>query len=216
MGDAPCPWEISEGRAGYVAVIDHEPGSGGLLDEKLGRALSRDTGEPAYVLLLGDDDPRVQAFVRGEYAGDVSARPDDVAAQLGCSLPFLSGSTVPVDLTPRKAPEAAQGELKIAGRTAAQWAYAMKHDRHWSVLLDETGAAGVRQVIASLDHPEPTVRQVACQLIEALGLDRLGSRTEAVISRLQHLADHEPDQRPRAAAQQAIRELAERVVPGFD
>lgn len=198
--------DVVGGEAGYVAVVERSPGSEGVGDEDLAVALSRGAERPAYVLWLDDDNPRVQAFVDGEYAGEVVAWPDDVAAQLGCEVPGLDPASGPVDLTPREPPTVDPGEPTVARLTLAQWRFQMALGSDWAVLLDGRDPT---EVAAALDHDDAAIRALGCRLVEAMGPFGLGDLAPAVVRRLRELADGDPDGEVRAAARRAHEDLTD-------
>jgi hypothetical protein len=74
-----CPWVLVEGSRGYVAIIEEEPGSHGVKDEALAKALSKTTKKLAFIVTLDDDysPSRVDAFARGKSKGKVKATASD-------------------------------------------------------------------------------------------------------------------------------------------
>jgi hypothetical protein len=207
--DDPCRWKLLDGEAKHMAIVETEPGSECCGDDKLAAALSRSTEAPAYVLWLNHDSPRVQAFERGKYAGEIVARPDDVASQLGCKIAGVKyDQAATVDLTPSKAPVAQPGELTIGLQTIAQWRYQMKFTE-WSAMLDGASEATVREVIAALGHADAETRRVACKLAGALGVAGLGKNLIACCGRLRALAELDPDDHVRACAREVLVYLLE-------
>lgn len=178
--DAERTLEVRVGTSDYVAIIEYAPGSECSGEEELARTLS--TIKPAYVLWLNEESPRVQAFEHGAYAGDVRAWPDAVARHVGCSFPQMtSDGAERVDLTPRKAPVAAPGELTVGQWTIAQWKHVMTQPE-WSVLLDGASEETAANALAALTHADPQVRAVACKLVEVIGVRGYRDRASHVVA----------------------------------
>lgn len=213
--DEPCRWEIVEGNAGYVAVVEWEPGSECAGDDDLAMALSRGAQKPAYVLWADVDLPRVQAFVDGAYVGDVKAWPDRVAGHLGCRVRGLdeeeADGELLVDLTPVMFPTRQPGERTIAGWTLAQLTHMIESGSDWHVMLEGSGEENAGQAIAALDDPDAAVRKIACELVYGLGVFELGRRAAEAVERLFVLSCDDPDEGVRAAAQEAHEELADHL-----
>jgi hypothetical protein len=210
--DGPAPWHIVDGDSGHLAVIEPEPGSECAGDEDLAAALSRATSSPVYVLWPDLDSPRAQAFIGGRYAGEVVAWPDSVAAHLGCRIPGMDvASDGPVDLTPEKLPDARPGERKIAGLTVAQWAHEMRTEPGWDVMLEGAGDERVREAVDALEDADGSVRLIACNLVEAFGVDGLGAHAKHALALLEKHAGSDPDESVRRAARDAYDDLRDRI-----
>ncbi len=204
--------EVAEGKAGYVAIIEYEPGSECTGDEKLAKTLSTGAKKPAYVLWLNDESPRVQAFAKGVYQGEVSAYPDTVARQLGCSFPTMLKGRNKADLTARKSPKAKQGELTIGGFTIAQWKHEMKYDGDWSVLLDGASEQTAAAALEALAHEDWDVREVACRLVDVMSIYGYpDDKASDALARLRAVATSDSHKKVRTAAQKAAHELAEAI-----
>jgi hypothetical protein len=155
-------------------------------------------------------------LANGTYVGDISAWPDSVARQLGCTFPQISGDDGIVDLTPHKTPDATPGEPTIGRWTIRQWLHMVAHDSDWSILLDGAGQDTATTVIARLADPAPAVRTLACRMLDAIGYIGdskfgLGSLAGATLDRLRALAADDPDAGVRAAARKTADSLAESI-----
>jgi hypothetical protein len=212
--DLADDWEVVRGTKDHDAIIEYEPGSECAGDEDLAKAVSRKAKHPAYVLWCNEEYPRVQAFANGTYAGDVKAWPDHVARQLGCTFPTMDGGRGTVDLTPHKAPDAKAGEQTIGRWTVRQWQHMIEHDSDWSILLDGAGEDAAKEVLAILDDKKAAVREVACNLLRAIGYIGdcefgLGTLAPSTLERLRGLAARDPDAKVRAAAKKTADDLSE-------
>lgn len=154
---------VVPGKGDYVAIIDDLAGG----DEAIAAALSKRA--PTYSLWLDNDFPRVKAFVKGKYAGEVRAYPDGVARHFGCTFPTCDRARPKVDLTPHKAPAARKGQRTIGRLTIPQWQHAMETD-DWSYLIDGASKETCDQVLAALDDPKPAVRAVAITLVDGISI----------------------------------------------
>ena len=209
--DDPCEWEIVDGSAGYIAIVDYTPGADGG-GEDLAMALSRGARKPVYALSPDMDYPRVVVFVDGAEVGDVKDWPDSVAVHLGCRIRGLDqdddGDAL-VDLTPIAFPKRKPGEATIAGWTVAELTHMIEHETDWKLLLEGAGEERAGEAVDALDNPDATVRRLACELVDGFGIYELRGRAPGAVERLRVLARNDPDDGVRAAAQEAHDTLAE-------
>lgn len=210
-------WEVVRGTQDHDAIIEYEPGSECSGDEELAQTVSRKAKQPAYVLWCNEEYPRVQVFMKGTYAGDINAWPDQVARQLGCTFPTCDGGSGAVDLTPHKTPDAKVGDPKIGQWTIEQWLHMAAHDSDWSILLDGAGEERATQVLGYLDDKRADVRELACKMLRAIGYIGecefgLGKLAFSTLERLRDVAQRDPDAKVRAAAAAFADDLAESLV----
>jgi hypothetical protein len=207
---------VERGTKKHDTILEFDPGGGSLDAEAIAQAVSQTVMVPAYVLELDEDYPRVQVFEKGQYAGEINAWPDSVAKQLGCTFPMMLGGGVIVDLTPRREPNAKERGLKLCGSTIGQWQHMIEHTSNWGVLLDGTGAAHGRALLAATGDARADVRAVACTLLGAIGYVGksefgLGEVANAALQRVRELALVDPDAKVRAAANETGESLAESI-----
>lgn len=201
-------WEIRKGTAGYIAIIEYRPGYQGGGDEPLAKSLSRGATKPTYLMWFDDDAPRVMAFAKGTYVGNVSAWPDDVARQLGCTFPQRLTGRGQVDLTPRKIPEAQRGERKLVGYTTAQWKHLIQYEENWSALPDAATERDALAVLRATSHKDPSTRAIACRLAEVISIYGFGAYAPAAVERLRALESTDSVEEVRLAARAAASALS--------
>ena len=210
--DVPIQWPVRAGGGHYCAVLELEPGSESAGDEDIAQHLSKRFAGPTYVLWLAEDMERVQVFEAGEYQGDASVWPDDLAAHLGCRFPQMSATASSVDaeaLTPRKMPEAKKDELRLGKLTVAQWKHMIAHDSlDVSVVLDSSEAT-INAVLAALSNPSGDARAVAARLASVFSMRDLGERFAPTLTKLEQMAASDPDAGVREAARKGHEYLHE-------
>lgn len=172
-GDDPedgCPWELAEGK-GYVAIIEHEPGSKGGRDDDLAKALSKTAKKPVYVLWIDDDEgpSRVYAWEAGKSRGEVKAGVSDTLVTLGFKLPWMSrGKKVALRV---EAPmvKAKAGEAMVSHWSVSQWQQMMRKGGDWYMLLDGASATSIDQILALCDDPDAEVRFLPATMLRHVG-----------------------------------------------
>ena len=209
-------WEVVRGKRLHDAIVEYEPGAQCCGEEELAQAASRGAKQPAYVLWLDDDMPRVQVFIKGRYAGDVQAWPDSVARQLGCTFPTMSGGRGTIDLTPHKAPAPKKGDQRIGRWTVKEWKHMIAHESDWSILLDGAGQDTAKQALAFLDDKKADTRFVAVKMLGAIGYIGdcefgLGTLANGTYERLREMSTTDADAKVRVAAKEEADDLAERL-----
>lgn len=178
----PMRWIVSAGKKKTTAIIEPEPGAQGTSDEALAKELSKHCDAPVYSLWTDESTPRVQSFVGGEYVGEISASPDDVAASLGCSFEGMSASRTKPNLEPKRPPEAKRGDRKIGTFTIAQWAHEIACGGDWSVLLDGVSEKTVVAILDAARSGDAEARRVALRMLDVLGKTDLGAHYEEALA----------------------------------